>query len=192
MRLPTGSPSHCIASTIPLALDGASGHPPSFFSLSSVSLFSASFSYSSLSHLRRKSKFFVCGEKNPSEFVANRVGPRHRRLGGPGTCGERRLPRAHREAEVASGPQPERPPRFHSAPGPTGPQNRTEVSGSQSGAVYSALRNPLIPSTRCNPASTHNTYPTAGRHLHREVNGKPESVVKGDLEAVKQTSPPIS
>lgn len=41
-----------------------SKYPPSFFSLSSVSLFSASFSYSSLSHFRRKSKFFVWGKKN--------------------------------------------------------------------------------------------------------------------------------
>lgn len=83
-----------------------------------MSLFSASFSYSSLSHFRRKSKFFVCRGKKCSRSVV--VPAPLKKLREPPNC-HQGGPRTFQKRSLSgtpgglghSGPQPERLPRFH-------------------------------------------------------------------------------
>lgn len=146
-------------------------HPPSFFSLSSVSLFSASFSYSSLSHFRRKSKFFVCRGKKCSRSVAVPVPleklrePPNRHRGGPRTFRKRSLSGTPRGL-VYSGPQPERLPRFHCpcAKALRG-SSRTWTLRSRRGVRKSVKSHSLSLFSSEKPPQTHQT--SSHQHLPR-------------------------
>lgn len=129
---PTLQPLHRLYNTVSTWW---SKYPPSFFSLSSVSLFSASFSYSSLSHFRRKSKFFVWGEKRLLRFAVNRVQlleklktPRPRCQGGPGPEESEASPDTTRRLRLPQDPNPS-PPLF------LRPCARASLGSSWTGAI---------------------------------------------------------
>lgn len=177
-------------------------HPPSFFSLSSVSLFSASFSYSSLSHFRRKSKFFVCRGKKCSRSVVVPVplkklreppnchqggpGPFEREvsLERPGVWGTRDPnPRDFRDSSVP-------------APRPYGGSSRTLTLRSRRGvrksakshslSLFSSEKPPQTPQT-----SSHQHLPRCPTPSSQRSEWKAVKCRKMRPEAIRQDLAPI-
>lgn len=193
-RISTPHPlyNHCIASTIELALDGASTHHPSFLSLPWAS--SQRASHIHLCPTFGESPSFLSGgRKMRLRLAAHRVQlleklkkPRPRCQGSPGLEESEASPDTTRRLRLPQDPNSS-PPRF------LRPCTKASQRSSWTGAIMlrrgvgkptgcgisSAEKPPPFPRLQ---ASSHNTYPTAWRHLHCEVNGKPENAVKSGLE----------